>query len=352
MEAFKIIDNRNLWYEYLREFGKTDIYYSYEYGEIFAQKEKGKIMAAYYENNGTKVFYPFIKRAVNSDFFDIVTPYGYGGPLLQGNKNFTNDFNKYFKQYCLENKVLTEVIRFHPLIANHEISFDSSDVQYIRKTTAVDLSGSLDEIRNNYTTLTKRNIRKASEKKVSCFVAEKSLKNITEFQRIYNETMDRNEADDYYYFSLKELEAQLKDTPLSKNYLLFAKHDNQIIAGIILFIGKEFGHYHLGGSLSAYLNLRPNNILFDFMIEFAHEQGVKKLHLGGGYQEGDGLFKFKSSFTNSNHYDYFLGREIHNRHGYYDLLKKLKLDSREESFFPIYRSKNALKIMKEVSVIG
>lgn len=352
METLKVIDDRNLWYEYLKGFENPDIYYSYEYGEIFAQKEKGRIMAAYYENNVIKVFYPFIKRAVNSDFFDIVTPYGYGGPLLQGKTDSLKGFKKLFKQYCLENKVLTEVIRYHPLIGNHKICFESADIQYIRKTTAVDLTSSLDEIRNNYTTLTKRNMKKASGNKITCFVAEKSSKNIREFQKIYNETMDRNKADEYYYFNQKELEAQLKDTSLSKNYLLFAKYDNQIIAGIILFIGKEFGHYHLGGSLSECLKLRPNNILFDFMIEFAREHGVKKLHLGGGYQEGDGLFNFKSSFTNSNHYDYFMGKMIHNKYEYDNLLKKLKLDSNGESFFPIYRSNKALQKMKEVNVIG
>jgi hypothetical protein len=352
MGAFKVIDDRNIWYEYVKEFENPDIYYSYEYGEIFAQKEQGKILAAYYENDGVKIFYPFIKRAVNNEFYDIVTPYGYGGPLVQGEKKSIKEFNKHFKQYCLENGILTEVIRFHPLIENHDISFDSSDVQYIRKTTAVDLSGSLEEIRSYYTPLTKRNIRKARKNNVSCYVAEKSMENIRKFQRIYNEAMDRNEADDYYYFNEKELEAQLKDTPLSKNYLLFARHNNQIIAGIILFIGKEFGHYHLGGSLSAYLKLRPNNLLFDFMIEIAREQGVEKLHLGGGYQEEDGLFNFKSSFTNSNHYDYFMGKMIHNNHEYDNLLKKLKLESSEDGFFPIYRSKKALHKLKEVSVIG
>ncbi|ANU17818.1 hypothetical protein BBI11_12600 [Planococcus maritimus] len=83
--------------------------------------------------------------------------------------------------------------------------------------------------------------------------------------------------------------------------------------------------------------MRPNNLLFDFMVAFAKGKGCKTLHLGGGYQEGDSLFKYKSSFTNQNHYDYYLGTNIY-QPDVYEKLAQLKGKANEgEGFFPIYR---------------
>jgi lipid II:glycine glycyltransferase (peptidoglycan interpeptide bridge formation enzyme) len=357
MSNFKIIELPSLWNSLLRDFENADSYYSYEYGQLIAQKEKGKLKAAYFENDVTKIFYPFIKREVktgNHDLFDLVTPYGYGGPLLKGENSSINEFYRHFNRYCADNKIVSEVIRFHPLYRNHQICTENMEVEYIRKTTAVDLSRPLEEIRESYSSLTKRNIIKAQKNNLSCIVADKNPENIQEFFKMYTETMDRNSADEYYYFDEKQLTKQLTDTPQTQSYLLFAQLNNHIIAGVILFVGSEYAHYHLGGSYTEHLTLRPNNILFDYMIEFSKKQGVKQLHLGGGYQEGDGLFKFKSSFTNSNHFGYYIGKKIHDHVEYNNLVNKLNLDSSEDSYFPLYRSKKVLKmeILKEVIPVG
>jgi lipid II:glycine glycyltransferase (peptidoglycan interpeptide bridge formation enzyme) len=358
LSVFKIIECQGLWNNILKDFENADSYYSYGYGQLFAEKENGQLKAAYFENEVTKIFYPFIEREIknerNHGLFDLVTPYGYGGPLLKGENSLINDFYRHFNQYCVDNNIVSEVIRFHPLYRNHQICTKNMEVEYIRKTTAVDLSRPLEEIRESYSSLTKRNIIKAQRNNLSCIVADKNPENIQEFFKMYTETMDRNSADEYYYFDVKQLMNQLTDTHQSNSYLLLAKSNNRTIAGVILFIGPEYAHYHLGGSYTEYLKLRPNNILFDYMIEFSKKQGVKQLHLGGGYQEGDGLFNFKSSFTNSNHFGYYIGKKIHNHIEYNNLLKNQNLDSSKDNYFPLYRSKKVgeKEISKEVIPVG
>jgi hypothetical protein len=348
MSYIRIIDNETEWDEAIKQFEDIDSYYSYEYGNLFAKREKGKLFAAYFINNTTKIFYPFIKRTVlfeDRDIFDIVTPYGYGGPFIEGYASGVNHFYKDFSDYCNKNGIITETIRFHPLIWNHNSFKNIIDVQYIRQTTTVSLIPPLEKIRENYSEMNKRNIKKAKRNAIHCYVAEKSLENIKIFSDMYKETMDRNHAGNFYYFDDSFFMEQLKDTGISKNFLLFAKYSDQIIAGVIVMVGQKFSHYHFGASKAGFLDLRPNNLLFDYMIEFSKSMGTTSLHLGGGYQENDGLYKFKSSFSNNNNSPYYIGRKIHNLSIYTEIMEKFKKNYEvDEDYFPAYRGLKAKKI--------
>lgn len=341
MSHFEIINDSSRWKAITKRFINLDSYFSYEYGALFATKEMGTLIAAYYENDSTRIFYPFIKRVVpygKDKLYDIVTPYGYGGPILVGAKPSIVDFYKHFSEYCKSNRIITETIRFHPFYENYRYCEQVMDVQYIRQTTSVNLSVPLDTIRGNYTLMNKRNIKKAEKTGLSCFVADKSLENIELFVEMYKETMDRNKASEYYYFNKSFFLEQVKDNDLSKSFILFTRHGSEIIAGTIVLVGQNYGHYHLGASRTAYLDLKPNNFLFDFMIEFCHSLGLKALHLGGGYSEDDGLFKFKSSFTNNQNHPYFIGKKVHSPEEYEKISNEInEFYEVNQTYFPVYR---------------
>lgn len=342
-ELIKLTSNDN-WSKFIEKFDMLDIYYSQEYVNLFADVEDGVPEAVYYENENGKVFYPFIKRKIDikEGYFDIITPYGYGGPVLEGKHSVIKPFYHQFTEYCLRNNIITETVRLHPLLKNDEYMKDVMTVDYIRKTTAVDLTPSLEEIRKNYTSSNKRNIKKANREGVTIYISNYQ-DDIEIFMDLYYETMDRNNALSYYYFDKSFFYRQMEETLLSKSYLLFAKYDEKIIAGVILLIGKEYAHYHLGASKTDYLFLRPNNLLYDAMVEFSKSLGLKTLHLGGGYQENDNLFKFKTSFTNNKHFHYYLGKHILNDKIYHELSQMVmnNLSCNDEcNFFPAYRRKN------------
>ncbi|MDR0138031.1 GNAT family N-acetyltransferase [Metabacillus idriensis] len=333
------------WNKFIEQFSMLDVYYSQEYSNLSSTIENGTAEAIFYENDDGKVFYPYIKRKIdlNEEYLDIVTPYGYGGPVLEGDQNTIKPFYRQFNEYCTNNKIITETVRLHPLLKNDAYMKDVMDVEYIRKTTAVDLALSLEEIRKNYTSNNKRNIKKAKKEGVNVFVSNNNKKDIEIFIDLYYETMNRNNSLSYYYFDKSYFYRQMEEMLLCKSYLLLAEYKNQIIGGILLLIGNEYAHYHLGASKTEYLSLRPNNLLFDAMIEFSKSCGLKLLHLGGGYQENDSLFKFKTSFTNNNNYNYFLGKNILNKKIYKELsqiaAKNLSPIS-DSNYFPLYRRKN------------
>ncbi|CAH2714889.1 hypothetical protein BACCIP111895_02065 [Neobacillus rhizosphaerae] len=343
MGVFQIIDSKIQWEDLLNNFKEVDVYYSYDYGNLFAKEEKGRLLAAYYEDKFSKVFYPFIKRNVEwyeEKIFDIVTPYGYGGPLIEGNNYSIEPFYRYFRNFCKENNIITETTRYHPINKNHLHCKEIMDIAYIRKTTAVDLTLPLDEIREHYSPMNKKNIKKAKKGGLYCYVAENTLHNIHTFIELYKETMDRNHAENYYYFNDHYFFEQIKNTKISKTYILFTEYCDEVIAGVMVLKGPKYSHYHLGSSKTPYLHLKPNNLLFDFMIEFCKSKGSELLHLGGGCQENDGLFQFKASFTNNNHYDYFIGKRVYDEKKYNKITEEVKRRFRvNEEYFPIYRGK-------------
>ncbi|MCM3765961.1 GNAT family N-acetyltransferase [Neobacillus niacini] len=343
---FQVIESPLDWELLLKTFNDPDVYYTREYGSLFAKMENGQLRAAFYKDELSKIFYPFIKRKVDwagEEIYDIVTPYGYGGPLLEGREESIESFYYCFTDYCIENKIITETIRFHPVIRNYEVCKNIMDVDYIRKTTAVDLTAPLDQIKKQYSSMTRRNIKKAQNAGLFCYLADNTPKNIGLFIDMYKETMDRNKADSYFYFSEEYFIQQMKKSNKSETFLLFAQSGSEVIAGVMVMNGPKYSHYHLGASKTSGLHLKPNNLLFDYMIEFCKSKGASLLHLGGGYQENDGLFKFKSSFSNANHLDYYVGKKVYDEKRYCKIVDEVRRSYNvNETYFPIYRAKKEL----------
>lgn len=341
--ALEVIQSKNRWDKTIKDLGIKDIYYTYEYCHNSAQPEKGIAELLYFENELGAVVYPIVKRKIDTaysrEIYDIVTPYGYGGPLVIGDKGVLKGFREELTTYCEKNNIITEIIRFHPLIKNAKMMGSYCELQYIRKTTAVDLSNDIEEIKSQYSKMNKRNIKRAFKNNLVCKEVNKTRENIEIFLDLYKETMDRQNALSYYYFPYDQIVNQLNNTEVYEAHLLFVYYEDKVISATILYTTKEFAHYYLGASAADYLQLRPNNLIFDYMVELSKEKGCNSLHLGGGYEEDDGLFRYKCSFSNDNVYDYYIGKSIFNQK-IYDVLVDERKKERDlkENYFPRYRA--------------
>lgn len=338
-----VIEKKEHWDKIVNGFPVKDVYYTYEYCQWDAEKENGQAKLVVFENHFGRVLYPFILRKIDQyttkPIYDMTTPYGYGGPLIAGDKRVLEEFIPLFREYCSKANIVSEIIRLHPLLKNADYLADYCKLNYIRQTTAVDLSEDLAHIQQQYSQMTKRNIKKAVSNNLHCKKVEKNDENIEIFRGLYNATMKRKQAAESYYYSFSSIQQQLVETTISQSHLLFVYLDEQVVAAAILFSTSDYAHYHLGASDQAYLLLRPNNLLFNFMVELAKELNCGVLHLGGGYEESDSLFKYKTSFTGNNNYDYYLGTNIYNPEIYAELVEMAASRSHlTESYFPLYRS--------------
>lgn len=344
---FKVTASKREYNDFFSEFpeGLRDIYFFYEYIDLYTETSTDVVMAALYKSSeGGLIFYCFIRSDISDKcmkegekLYDISSCYGYSGPLIyRCSREDIEEFENSFIVWCRQNNIVSEFIRYHPLYENQYVFCKEITVEKNRSTAIVDLtSKDIEEIWNNQIDSKNRNqIRKAVKSGVTIEQGE----NLTEFVQIYNETMKRLQADDFYLFNRRYYE-KLKKWNRENYCILYAVYEEKIIAASIFLFSKECIHYHLSGSLREYQHLCANNLLLFRAIGVGIERGCKKFHLGGGRSsaEDDSLLRFKKSFS-KNLGTFYIGKRVHNEKKYRQLIENWeKENNRKATLFLQYR---------------
>lgn len=156
------------------------------------------------------------------------------------------------------------------------------------------------------------------------------------FRKIYNGTMDKDNADEYYYFAPEFYQSVLVDLPQNAQ-VFWAEKDRQVIAASIMLATNGRMNYHLSGSLREFSSLAPSNLLLYQAALWGCANGYRTLYLGGGVgSKEDSLFKFKRAFYKGNLNHFYIGKRIYDQVKYYELLG-MRADIENLGFFPRYR---------------
>lgn len=322
-----------------------DIYFDKNYGKLYENIEKGKVVIFSFQTKNGNITNQFIKREIptkisNKKYYDIITPYGYGGPIInkcKGNKeDLLKEYEKNFSQYCEENNIVSEFVRFHPIL-NNAIDFKKIyNATCIRKTLGTNLEKYDNPIIEEFSKSCRKNIKQAINKGITYIITE-SPDNIEVFKKIYYSTMDRNNATEYYYFGDEYFNNILK---YFKEHIILVEaiFDGKTIACGLYFIYNKTIHIHLSGTLSEYLYLSPAYILRYAVTLWGKENGYKLIHHGGGRSnaEDDSLYLFKKQFAKNTNFDFYIGKKIWNEEIYRKLCIEKKVDLKDD-FFPAYR---------------
>ena len=151
-----------------------DIYFYEKYGKLYENIEKGIVDIFNFKNDVGKIYYLFIKREIPLDidggpWFDITTPYGYGGPIIiECEEGYEDElvlaFERSFSEYCKNNKIVSEFIRFHPIIDNAKVFSSIYSIEHIRNTLGTDLKSYDDPFQEEFSKSARRNNKKSVEK--------------------------------------------------------------------------------------------------------------------------------------------------------------------------------------------
>jgi hypothetical protein len=282
------------------------------------------------------------RKTAIEGYYDSVTPYGYGGVLFEGDTSEDNlkAFLDAYVEKMKEIGIVDNFVRYHPLLQNAVPMKSLSTVVDLGKTIAIDLS-SEDVIWNNIISKNRNMIRKAEKNGIEIRHG-KELELFKEFKRIYNSTMEKDHAEEYYFFEDAFYESIHRD--LYDNYEMFyAVKDGEIIAMSIMLFANNQMHYHLSGSLQEYRNLAPSNLLLFKAALWGCQQGFKTFHLGGGVGSGeDNLYKFKAAFNRNSNCQFSIGKEIFDQKKYDELVAERAIRdasfNKESHYFPLYRS--------------
>ena len=333
------------WDRIVRTFQKYDVYYLSGYTKAFQQNGDGEPLLFFYEDKKIRGINVVMKRDISdapefhdkverNQYYDLVTPYGYGGWLIEGE----GDKEPLFKQYerwCLENQIVSEFVRFHPMLNNQNGLEPFYDVIGLGGTIAMDLS-SPEIIWANITSKNRNMIRKAQKNGLQIYRAQNS-EIYSVFKEIYDKTMDKDHAEEYYYFSEEFYQSIVNDLKNQAQVFYAQAEDGQIAAATIIIGANGMLNYHLSGSRYEYQRLAPTNLMLYEVALWGFENGYTSFHMGGGVgSKEDSLYSFKKAFYRGEPKRYYIGKKILNS-DVYEKLTKMREGIKNPSFFPKYR---------------
>ena len=331
------------WDNIVKGFTMHDVYYLSGYVRPFMLHGDGNPKLLYYESEGLRAIYVFMLRPTDiAELYDSTTPYGYGGILFEGDTCYDH-VEAFWKEYAsamIEIGVVDDFVRYHPVLQNAEPLRPFSNIMDLGKTIALDLS-SPEVIWENLTSKKRGKIRKAEKNGIQVLHGQ-GFELFEQFIPIYNTTMKKDAATDYYFFEKPFYEAIYEG--LRGNYEMFyAMLDDKVVMMAIMLYCNGQMHYHLSGSLLEYRHFEANNLLLYKAALWGCDHGLKSLHLGGGVGSGnDPLFEFKKGFNRNDDCQFSIGRQVFDEDGYRRLISKrkeidMKFDETTQ-FFPAYRA--------------
>jgi hypothetical protein len=281
--------------------------------QVAALHEEGEIVLCVYQHPKGAVIYPFVLRPMpfGLDGHDIITPYEYGGPLVRAAdaQAVRADFREAFAGYCHSRGVVSEFVRFNPLLRNQEGWGGFYELRKCGDNVVIDLSKDEDAILAGYRSGTRYNMRAACKRGAQVEQADKTSANSRLFADMYRRAMDRVGAAPFYYFSNAYFErlVSLDDDLVS---LYFARDgDGKVISAALFLHGQEYVHYHLSATVAGVNRLSPGSLLLHNAVLDMRRKGKKYFHLGGAAADQEGLHRFKRGFSGDRK-EYYVGRRV------------------------------------------
>ncbi|MGB4590043.1 MAG: GNAT family N-acetyltransferase [Clostridiaceae bacterium] len=338
------INETKKWDDLVKSFKEFDVHYLNGYAKAFEIHGDGEPLLLYYEHEGTRAINVVLKRDIAKTeafkdkleqnlWFDLSTPYGYGGFLLEGNdsKSVCDDYTS----FCKENGFVSEFVRFN-LFSGFESCYSGS-IRTPSHNIVRTLDLSIEEILMDFEHKVRTNLGKAIDADLKIEFDEKGER-LEEFLKLYHSTMERICADQYYYFP-KDFFDHLNRLE-EGSVFVHVLYEDQVIASTLTLYGKENCYPFLCGSNHDYFNLRPNEFMQVETIKWAKAKGLKRLVLGGGYGEDDGIYRYKKGFAPKGIYNYYVGMNIFDEARYEKLVEMRRKEADfnpQKDFFPLYR---------------
>jgi len=296
----------------------NDIYFNSKYAKMNnLSLDSNPILFSFYDNNFFWL-YSFIMSPINKKFyplqencyFDIETPYGYGGPISNtDDETFLNHAQNEFFNWCHENNIVAEFVRFHPVINNFRFYQMLDSLEINRYTISSNLK-ELPAIR--YDQKTRNMIRKFRKNNFNISIT-KCKDKFLKFVEIYKKNIISKNVSKFYLFNEKYFQ-QLYEIINKYGCIIFSEdNEENFLGGIVILNGKKISHYHLSATIKSSEYAGLTNALLDKALDFAKDSNLEYFHFGGGNSASkeDNLFKFKKKMGNVEN-KFYIGKKIHN----------------------------------------
>ena len=197
------------WDETLSAAGVTDVYYTRGYVAASAALVDAEPVLLRLAGDGGEVLFACLLRR---DPTDVVTPYGYGGPVGAGESPPLAAFPAAYESWCERRGVVSSFAVFHPLLAN-AASPASEGFRRIELAGTVAWPLGREDLLAPMHKHHRRVVRRAQAEEYEVAV-EPAPADLAEFAGVYEQTMRRAGAAPFYFFPQSYWDALLAGVKL------------------------------------------------------------------------------------------------------------------------------------------
>jgi hypothetical protein len=344
MQVLDALADHDIWMERWRSCGSEPFAHP-AYGRLFAGADE-RALALVVEDSSEFALLPLLVRPVpaslgaDAGLLDAISPYGYGGPFLSGPLDAEQVMIE-VEDWAAEEGLCSAFLRLSldvhlPL----PIRTERTDVTETAENVVVNLRQSPEQLWTNYEHKVRKNVKKAL--RAGCSVRrDDRLENVDSFLEVYDATMQRRNAAQWYRFD-RAFFAELADG-LAGSYSVFSVLDaaDKVVSVELVLQSDDYLYSFLGGTLQDAFPMSPNDLLKHEVAAYGQRTGRRGYVLGGGYQKDDGIFKYKRAFDPHGIQGFRTARVVGSKERYDALVAAHTHQAgpaADHSFFPAYRA--------------
>lgn len=320
------IKNSLRWQKVLDFMQMNDVYYTTHYFRSALALDPGEALMFYYSDDVGSVAYPYIKRRIEGElpgYFDITTPFGYGGPVIRATRNveaLVTGFREVFSTYCHKERIIAEYIRFHPLFGNALFFENHLKLLPLYETYTIDLKKIAEA--NMDSEIIGQEGEGVVVKKLG------TVRHMFDFLVLYySEVRKREEADSYYFFTEDYFEALVRNLG-NVLHLFGAYRDSKLMSAIYILAEGNTIYHHLDGTIENEDKVETAKILMLKIAEWGTENDMDFYHLGGDFKvENVQIIPVKRDLANVQPSMFYICEKIHNESIFKELVNLEELDT-------------------------
>jgi serine/alanine adding enzyme len=203
-------------------------------------------------------------------------------------------FPEVFADHCREKGIIAEFAHLDPWIP--EQLLESGCVKPNREIVYVDLTWPEDDIwMKSLSSDARRQTKQGQRAGVQTRRATEP-DDVREFHRLYAMTMERRQARESYRYPLEYFMAFF-ETMSGNSFFVLAEYEERVVAGGLFVYDDNEIRWHLSAADREWSRVRPVNVYLYNTIRESLGQRWKRMLLGGAYEDGDGVFRFKANFS-------------------------------------------------------
>jgi dTDP-4-amino-4,6-dideoxygalactose transaminase len=296
-------EQQDEWLEVLSHAVQYDFYHLPHYHRVEELRLKARGRLFVYREGDYLIALPLLLSPVGEilpGWNDASSVYGYGGPVASHDtvpEPIVRNFHVALREALLERRAIAVFSRLHPLISQGDLVSGLGECLTSGQTVWLDLTLPPEQQRAQYRKTYRRVINRHRRNSLVTCLHDLEKRYLSDFTRIYEETMRRVNAAPAYFFVedyFKELARELQ----SELHLFIVLIDSKPAAAALFTVCDGIVQYHLGGTRREFLKWAPMTLLVDVVRLWANEIGARALHLGGGVgAKNDSLFHYKAGFS-------------------------------------------------------